>query len=496
MATTENIDWTRSKYPLFNHQKDGVEALIKSRVFGLLDEMGAGKSLQVIYAACLLYESHEIDTVLIICPAQVKDVWCHTEYSQIVEHSFVPGVIYEFTSKSVRLPDSSEGLSWVVTSVELLRNPTHVHTLLKLLNKRRLWIIVDESSTISNPRASQTKGVMALRQRAIRRTILNGTPVGNSPLTLYSQFYFLDPMILGFRNYFAFRNYHAKMGGYQNKQVIGFYNLEELQTKIKPFVLRRLKKDCLDILPKLRAPIIEVRLTPATWQKYRMMRDEFVAYIDGHSQTSVVTTAPIKALRLAQLCSGFLGGVETEDSETKTVEISSELTDVYLYNLERRLLEEPDFKLITWCRFRAEIARLEQRARERFPHLLVRVLQGGLSRADRKEAITLFHPDAPDIEGPALLIGQPQAGRFGLNFTKCSNVDYLSNDYSFLTRSQSEDRIHRPGQKFQAYFQDYIVVGPNREKTISGVIYKALNAKEDMATWTCSKWRSELVEEN
>jgi hypothetical protein len=261
--------------------------------------------------------------------------------------------------------------------------------------------------------------------------------------------------------------------------------------------VRRLKKDCLDILPKMKAPLIEVRMNQATWEKYVSMREEFVAYLGSTDEASVVQTAPVKSLRLSQICSGFLGGFQDEEDEsaTRTVEISSELTDAYLDNLEFRLQENPNFRLITWCRFRPEIARLERRVRERFPRIQVQVLQGGLSKSDREKAVFLFHPDAPDPQGPALLIGQPQAGRFGSNFTKCFNVDYLSNDHSFLTRSQSEDRVHRPGQRFQVYLQDYVVVGPNRERTVSGIILKNLRNHEDFANWTCSRWVEEIMQE-
>jgi SNF2 family DNA or RNA helicase len=492
-----NLDFSRSKFNLFAHQKEGVKFLIKNRFAALLDEMGAAKTLQIIYTACLLYEDKQIDTVLIMCPAQVKPVWTHPQYSQIIEHSFVSGVIHEFRSRSTAIPSKDRGLTWIVTSVELLRNPDHVKTLLSLLKDRNFWAVVDESSTISNPRASQTRGVQKVGLKAKRRTILNGTPIGNSPLNLYSQFEFLDPMILGFKNYFAFRNRHALMGGYMNKQVVGFHDLESIQEKIKPFALRRLKADCLDILPKMRAPLIEVKLSESTWARYKQMREEMVAYLENHDSASTVTTAPVKALRLAQICSGFLGGIESEDSaETATYEIGSELTDAFLSHLETRLNIDENFKLIVWCRFRPEIARLQTLVKAKFSNMTVKVLQGGMSKGDRNEATSLFHPDAPELSGPALLIGQPQSGRFGLNFTGCSNVDYLSNDYSFLTRSQSEDRIHRPGQRFQALFQDYVVVGPNRERTVSGIILKALKTHEEVATWTCSKWVAELTQES
>jgi len=247
----------------------------------------------------------------------------------------------------------------------------------------------------------------------------------------------------------------------------------------------------------MNAPLREVKLSQATWLKYVQMREELVAYLSEPDGASIVTAAPIKALRLSQICSGFLGGVSSDDSEEIiTAEIGSELTDDFLDYYGMRLELDPRYKLIVWARFRPEIARLTRKVKERFPAVLVRVLQGGLSKADREAAITLFHPDAPDPPGAALLIGQPQAGRFGLNFTKCSNVDRISADHSYLTWSQSNDRVDRPGQKNSMTFQDYVVVGPNRERTVSGLILKAIREHENVAQWTCSRWVSELMKEN
>lgn len=489
------FDWTRCKKNPYEHQKIGVESLVKRANFGILDEMGAGKTAQVIWAADFAYERKDIDTVLIICPAQVKDVWIHPQYSQIIEHSFIRGIIHEFTSASKELPDKNKGILWVVVSVELLRRLSAVQSLKKFLIDRRYWAIVDESSTISNWKADQTRGVMEVGKKAAKRSILNGTPYGNSLVNLYSQFAFLDYKILGFKNFYAFRNRHAQMGGYMKKQVVAYHFVEELQDKIKPFVLRRLKKDCLDLPPKIRAPLREIKLNPKSWTIYCSMRDECVAYLERFSEVSIVTTAPVKTLRLAQICSGFLGGIEDEESEEglkKTSEIGSELTDHFLDYYGFRIENDENYRLIVWCRFRPEISRLEERVRSRFPQVQLQVLRGGLSKVKAEEAKSFFNPDAPDPKGPALLIAQPQAGRFGLNFTKCSNADYISNGHSHLTRVQSEDRIDRPGQSFKTLIQDYVVVGPNRERTISGMILKALRANEDMASWVCSKWVSEL----
>jgi hypothetical protein len=491
-----SLDWSRCNLIPFEHQKVAVTKLLNEPIVGIFDQMGTGKTKVVIDTAGFLYEQKKIDTVLIICPAQVKDVWIHPQYSQIIEHSFVKGIIHEFTANSKGLPDNTKGLLWVVVSVELLRREIRVKYLKELLKYRKYWAIVDESSTISNWKAEQTRGTMALAPRAVRRTILNGTPFGNSILNLYSQLAFLDSKILGFKNFYAFRNHHATMGGYMGKQITAFHHVDEIQNKIKPFVLRRLKHNCMDLPPKTKAPLREVRLSKTSWSKYCSMRDDMVAYLNSLDEVSIVTAAPVKTLRLAQICSGFLGGLEgEEDGVPRTAEIGSELTDHWLDYYEFRLRNDENYRLIVWCRFRPEISRLEQRVRNRFPAVAVQVLRGGLSKTASQEAKSFFHPDAPDPKGPALLIGQPQSGRFGLNFTKCSNADYLSNDFSHLTRSQSEDRIDRPGQRFETLIQDYVVVGPNRERTVSGMILKSLRTNEDMAKWVCSKWVDELMQE-
>src|SRR5213076_972945 len=117
--------------------------------------------------------------------------------------------------------------------------------------KRRLMIVLDESSRIKSPKSAQTKAVLKLAPLAVRRVILNGTPVSNNPLDLWAQLQFIDPAILAAKNYFWFRARYAVMGGYMGKQVIGWQHLEDLQQRIAPYCLRRLKKDCLDLPDKV-----------------------------------------------------------------------------------------------------------------------------------------------------------------------------------------------------------------------------------------------------
>lgn len=80
----------------------------------------------------------------------------------------------------------------------------------------------------------------------------------------------------------------------------------------------------------------------------------------------------------------------------------------------------------------------------------------------------------------------------GLNLTAAHTVVYLSNDYSLKTRLQSEDRVHRPGQRNVVSYFDVIAVGPNGQRTIDAAIVKALRDKNDLASWTTGAWVAAL----
>jgi len=82
----------------FKHQIEGVKAIVKNQAFALFDEMGAGKSKQVIDAACVLAQAGEIDTVVVIARASVRSVWINAEIGEIKKHCWIPVIVYEYHS--------------------------------------------------------------------------------------------------------------------------------------------------------------------------------------------------------------------------------------------------------------------------------------------------------------------------------------------------------------------------------------------------------------
>ena len=79
----------------------------------------------------------------------------------------------------------------------------------KFLNSHKTLMAIDESTTIKTPTAKRTKNIIGLGKYAKYRRIMTGSPVTKNPLDLYTQCEFLDPYLLDFASYYAFRNRYA-----------------------------------------------------------------------------------------------------------------------------------------------------------------------------------------------------------------------------------------------------------------------------------------------
>lgn len=488
----------RCKLTPFAHQVDGINALIARPAFALFDEMGAGKTLQVIVAAQLLYEQGLVDRVIVVCPASVRFVWFDPELGELKKHLFVPALVTEYHAKLRQWGDRS-GLRWVITNYDFIRDDCHKRAgiknphLLKLLAHctPKTLLVLDESSAVKNHKAKQTRACARLRATCGRVVELNGTPIANNPGDLYSQMQILDQRILDCQSWFQFRARYAVLGGWQQKQVVGWRNLEDLQRRIAPYVLRRLKKDCLDLPEKMPPVPVAVPLTARTWAAYREMRDEMLVWLRT-GEVSAAQHAVTKIMRLAQLTSGFIGGVTDGDgTQLPARVVGDEKLAAFTAWLGERLLDDANFKLLVWCRFRFEL----QRVIAHLPgHVSVGTIIGGQHKDERDAALRLLDPrTAPD--GPVVVVGTPDSGSMGLNLTAAHTVVRLSSDHNLKTRLQSEDRVHRPGQTEAVSYYDFVATGPDGQKTIDHVVLKALLDKESLATWTSSAWVKALTDE-
>jgi SNF2 family DNA or RNA helicase len=498
------LDWARCRLPPTEDQKEGIRELVMDanptrgrvipRVLAIFDEPGVGKSKQKCDANNFLFEAGRLDVGLVVCPASVRIQWRSPEFGEIAKWDWVGAAVHEYHAGQPRIPWRDGRLNWVVTNYEFIREDERLGALLNQLGRRRVDVTLDESSKIKSHKAHQTKAAKKLRRLCERATILNGTPVANGPLDLYAQMDFLDNGIIGAPNFWTFRARYAVMGGFKQKQVVGFRNLEELNAKVQPYILRRMKR----IDSEKRFHVREVPLGAAAWRHYREMRDGLVTWLDG--QPSMAPQAIVKMLRLAQMTSGFLGGLVATDAESfdpalagklPPREIGREKLDAFREWFGQVVEREPDARIIVWGRFRPEL----DRAQAALENLGVRCVQvrGGQSKTAREEAVKTFTMDRGS--GPMVLFGSPHAGGLGLTLIEAHDVFYMSNDFSLLAREQSEDRAHRHGQTRDVDYTDLIATGPAGQRTIDHIVVAALRKKRDLAAMTTAWWAKALMEE-
>lgn len=537
------IELPRSRLKPFAHQLVGVEALVDDvrpetgRIypgcFFIADEPGAGKTKQVIDAAQVLFERDLIDQVMVIAPSEARIVWSDPEIGELAKHlwSGLPATVTEHHQKLrtwIWGPiEPRRRLRFIVTNYEFVRSKKQVDQFTAMANSRTLAVF-DESSALASRKSAQSKVCLGIRRKCGRVVLLNGTPVGENPGDLFSQARMMDWRIIGCRIWTEFKTRYAVMERTQWSRgpvVVGWQNVEEIQRLMAPYVLRRLKDDCMDLPKKLPPTTIAVTLKPETWKIYKEMRDELCTWLTSQT-VSVSIHAAVKVMRLSQVTSGILGGVEREEPAQMGLEMGGDLPDFMKKNditevdletgepdereelrpgvvavgdekvqavlawVKKKLQEDPTAKMIFFCRFRPEADRLASALKEQ-GLLEVGLAVGGQSRDEREAAVKLLKPGfAP--EGPAALVCLESVGARALDLSAASYVMHVSSGYSLLTRTQSDDRPHRTGQTRRVWYGDLVAVGPKGQKTVDHSVVRSLLKKEAVANWTTSAWVTAL----
>ena len=189
----------------YRHQLTALEKSWNRETFAYFMEMGTGKTKVLIDNLAMLYDKGKIDGALIIAPKGVIGTW----YSQEIP-THLPGHIEKVAvlwqaninqkqkDKLDRLFESKEDLHILIMNVEALSTDKGKIFAAKFLRSHRPMMVIDESTTIKNPKAKRTRNIIELSKLSTYRRILTGSPVTKNPLDLYSQCEFLDPYLLEF----------------------------------------------------------------------------------------------------------------------------------------------------------------------------------------------------------------------------------------------------------------------------------------------------------
>ena len=457
----------------YKHQLTALEKSWDKDEYALFMEMGTGKSKVLIDNIAMLYDKGKINSAIIIAPKGVYRNWYSQEIpTHMPSHIPYKTVLWTATTSKAKdkeyqqLFEINYDLHILIMNVEAFSTKKGHLFATKFMNARKCLVAVDESTTIKNPSAKRTKAITQMASMARYRRILTGSPVTSSPLDLYSQCNFLEPELLGFQSYYAFRSRYAHMvsrnfGGRQ-VQIVGSYRrLDELSDNIKPFSYRVLKEDCLDLPAKIYMKRT-IELTPEQQKHYASMKSLALTALKGKS-----VSAPHVLSQLIKLHQITCGHLKLDDGSIEDIKNRrlDELMDV---------LEEVEGKVIIWANYIYDIEKIVKTIIKEYGEESVVDYYGAIASETRQKNVTEFQDPRSKVK---FFVGNPQTAGYGLTLTAANTVIYYSNGYDLEKRLQSEDRAHRIGQKKSVTYIDLMA-----EKTVDEKIVKSLRKKINIAS--------------
>lgn len=442
--------------------------------FGLLFEMGCGKTLTAIAIAGAAYAAGKIERLLVVAPTSVVAVW-PKELQEYAEFKYTCRTLLgDKTSRLKQLSDLEKFPFKALKVAVINYESTWRDGIFEALQEFDAdMIIADESQRIKTHDAAQSKAMHQLGDQARYKLILSGTPVQNNAIDIYSQYRFLDPTVFG-KNFYQFRNRYAIMGGFNKKQIIGYKDLDGLIKKEHSIAFRITKEEAID-LPEQTFETRHITMDKKERELYDRIRRDSYAELDSGGQITA-TTVLTKLLRLQQLTGGFL----VKDDSARPELVSRSKLDA-LADIIQDYVVGTGKKLVIFARFIPEVKAIIELAKKELPSGKKAVaIYGDIKKEDRGAIVKQFQEDPNTV----LFIGQIDTAGTGITLTAADTCVYYSKNFNYATYSQSLSRIHRIGQRNTCTYIDLVV-----EKTVDEMISKALAKKEDMAKTVVDNWR-------
>jgi SNF2 family DNA or RNA helicase len=441
----------------FQHQTECLTQMRDRASFAVLMEQGLGKTKTILDDAEILFNEKKISALFVVAPNGVHSNWVENEIpkhldagSEILEYSSNRRSTAKFRKAADLLFKKDFGkrrLRILAMNVEALSSGGAAADLARrFLAAFPCMMVVDESSRIKTPSSARTKRVIALGKHAPYKRICTGTAVTQSPFDLYSQFFFLDPGILGFYSYYAFRHRYgvwqrrvASQNGrrWDYEDLMKYVDLDDLWRRISPHSYRRTKAECLD-LPKKIYKIAYVELTPLQKNLMSRVLEHGVLEFDDFSELTPLQIT--RLLRAQQIIGGFM------PESSKPLPGKNPRIDALLETVE----DHPG-KVVVWARFRAEISAIVFALREAYGYGAIVEFHGGVTAKGKMINAEKFQNDP----STRFLVGQQQSG-MGVTLHAAETVVYYSNSFSYEQRYQSEDRAHRIGLRHPVLYIDLI----------------------------------------
>jgi SNF2 family DNA or RNA helicase len=398
------------------------------------DEMGLGKTIQTI----TFILSNKGNKSLIVAPTSLVYNWISEfeKFAPIVKIAAVNGIKEE----REEILKNVENYDVIITTYNLLKRDLESYNVLEFD-----YCILDEAQYIKNPNSQNAKAVKEIKAKS--RFALSGTPIENSLMELWSIFDFIMPGYLYDEKRFSVR-YHKKLK--ESPEV-----LEELNRLIKPFVLRRTKKEVIKELPSKIEKKLLVTLDNEQKKIYKTYADYAVELIQKKVKDFEFQNSKIEILsyitKLRQLCLDPSVLIKDYSGESAKIEALVEL-------LNRSI--EQGHRILIFSQFTSILKNIGKRINNE--GICFSYLDGSIPSEKRINLVNDFNQG----ENSVFLISL-KAGGTGLNLTSADVVIHFDPWWNPAVEQQAADRAHRIGQKKVVEVIKIVAKGTIEEKIIS-----------------------------
>ena len=373
----------------------------------LADEMGLGKTIQTI--AFLL--SEEGKKSLIITPTSLIYNW-KNEFERFAP-SLKIALVHENKSERFKIISEMNDYDVLLTTYGTLRNDKENYE-----NITFDYCIIDEGQHIKNSVAQSTKAVKDINARV--KFALTGTPIENNLLELWSIFDFVMPGYL----------YNGTI--FKKKFIDSENSIKELQKYIKPFMLRRLKKDVIKELPEKIEKRYYVDLTNEQKKIYGVFVKDIKRKIEESSFLENKITIFSYLTKLRQLCLDPSVIIENYEGGSGKIDCA---IDIIKENIE----EHP--KIILFSQFTSVLNNIKKSFEKNDIEYIY--LDGNTNAKQRISIVNEFNESKKKL----VFLISLKAGGTGLNLTSADIVIHFDPWWNPSIEEQATDRTHRIGQK-------------------------------------------------
>ena len=368
----------------------------------LADEMGLGKTIQTI--AFLL--SNKDKKSIVITPTALIYNW-KNELEKFAPTLKV-GLLHASKSEREKILDNIDNYDVILTTYTTYKNDID-----KYKNINFDYCIIDEAQNIKNPDAIITKAIKNVNAKV--KFALTGTPIENNLMELWSIFDFIMP------------GYLYNKSKFKSIFVNNDKNIIELKNLIKPFILRRTKKEVITELPDKIEQKIIIDLEKEHKRAYKGYVNLITRKIKENNQDNITVFSYLTKLR--QLCL-------SPELMVKNYQGKNSKLDV-LINI---INDSSDEKILVFSQFTKVLEVIGKRLNEE--NISYSYLDGKTSAMDRVKLVEEFNTNNNKV----FLISL-KAGGTGLNLTSANIVVHFDPWWNPAVEDQASDRAHRIGQK-------------------------------------------------